>query len=74
MPSRSVWDLAMKKNRDKNDKPMLLTLCARCAAQFYNSDEHIIRRTNMNQKIKEPCCYCGCRNGWDYSVKRRAKR
>jgi DNA-directed RNA polymerase subunit RPC12/RpoP len=64
----------MKNDEKKHSDAMLLTLCARCAAQFYNSDEHIIRRTDMNQKIKETCTYCGFKQGWDYSVERRAKR
>jgi mRNA interferase MazF len=65
----------MRKTRKKNhNDTMLITLCARCAAQFYNSGEHIIRRANPNQQIKEQCCYCSCKSGWDYKVTRRAKR
>lgn len=72
---RSVWDLEMKKNKKHNHSDiMLLTLCARCAAQFYNSGEHIIRRANPNQKFKETCCYFGCHQGWDYKISRRAAR
>jgi hypothetical protein len=68
----------MKKNRKKKPRKthgdsMLLTLCAKCAAQFYDSDEHIIRRVNPNQRIKETCCYCSCRQGFDYTVQRRTK-
>jgi mRNA interferase MazF len=53
---------------------MLITLCGVCVKQFYDSDEHVVRRMDMEQKIKEPCCYCGRRSGWDFSVKRRAVR
>jgi mRNA interferase MazF len=59
--------------KSKREDAMLITLCARCAAQFYNSEEHVIRRANPNQKIKETCCYCGCRQGWDYTVARKGK-
>jgi len=63
----------MKNRKKKNSDAMLLTLCARCAAQFYNSDEHIVHRANLDQKYKEPCCYCSCRLGWDYKIQRRVK-
>lgn len=64
----------MKKPRkNRHSDSMLLTLCAQCAAQFYNSPEHVIRRVNPNEKYKETCCYCSYRTGWTYTVKRRAK-
>jgi len=65
----------MKKNKKRSHgDTMLLTLCARCAAQFYNSPEHIIRRANPNQKEKDTCCYCSCKNGWDFTIQRRTKK
>ena len=62
-----------KRNKSKSKEVMLMTLCARCTAQFYNSPEHIIRRTNPNQKVKDICCYCSCKNGWDYKIQRKVK-
>jgi mRNA interferase MazF len=61
-------------NKKKNSDIMLLTLCARCATQFYNSGEHIIRRVSPNQKYKKICSYCGQRQGRDYTVQRRATK
>jgi len=62
-----------KKNKKKRSDIMLLTLCARCAAQFYNTPGYIVRRANPAQMVKEPCSYCSCKNGWDYKIQRRAK-
>ena len=62
-----------KRNKKKRSDVMLLTLCARCASQFYNSPDYIVRRANPNQQIKEPCCYCSCKNGWDYKIQRKVK-
>lgn len=59
------------KKKQKNSETLLLTLCAACARQFYNSPEHIVRRVNKNQKIKEPCMYCSNGYGWDYYVSRK---
>jgi hypothetical protein len=56
------------------EKPMLLTLCGVCTVQFYDSSEYIVRRVDKNQTVKESCCYCSCRSGWDYAVKRRVTR
>ena len=58
----------MKKS--KSGDTMLLTLCSRCAAQFYYSPERIIRRASLDQKIKEPCMWCNCKQVWDYVIKR----
>jgi hypothetical protein len=64
----------MKKSRRKTDKPMLITLCARCVADYYNSPEHFVRKANKNQKAYEPCCKCPSTKGRDYSIVRREKR
>jgi len=63
------------RNRKKSNREdaMLITLCGSCAAQFFNSVEHSIRRVNLNQKFKDTCCYCGCRRGWDYSITKRVQ-
>lgn len=61
------------RNMKKRVDIMTLILCARCAAQFYNSPEHIIRRANRDEKYKSACTYCGCGQGWTYTVKRKAK-
>ncbi len=52
---------------------MLVTLCGTCVSQFCNSGAHIVRRANPKQAVKDTCCYCGCRLGWDYKIKRRRK-
>jgi len=59
----------MKKNRKRSrDDAMLMTLCARCVSQYYNSPEHIVCRVNPNQQYKETCGWCGCKQGWDYRI------
>jgi mRNA interferase MazF len=56
-----------RKERGKQDE-MLLCLCTACARQFYNSPEHVIRRANPNQQIKDTCNYCSVRQGFDYLI------
>ena len=46
-----------------------LSLCDACARQFYSSPGHVVRRTKMNQSIKETCTYCGQRKGFDYMIR-----
>lgn len=53
----------MKRN---DQEPILITLCAACAAQFYNADVCRIRRADPLQIQKDECTYCGCRRGYDY--------
>jgi len=53
---------------------MLLCLCPTCAAQFYNSPDHIIRRIDPFQDAKEDCSYCNVRKGYDYRVICKKKR
>ena len=56
------WELMEKVDRAlrisvdlKKQEPMLLTLCPRCAAQFYNSVSHHIKKAQEYQNIKEVC-------------------
>lgn len=58
----------MRKKHGKNRDAMLLTLCASCARQFYDSPEHTIRRADAGQRFKETCTYCGMKQGYDYTV------
>lgn len=45
---------------------MLLTLCPTCAAQFYNSEQYIIRRVSRRQDEKDVCTFCSRGRGYDY--------
>ena len=48
-----------------------LALCSRCASDFYNSNAFIIKRLDYMQTDGGRCCYCRCRNGYDYLVERK---
>lgn len=48
--------------------PLLMTLCTTCASQFYNSPEHIIKRSDRGQKHKETCMFCNTRQGYDFEI------
>ena len=50
------------------NKSFIITLCHRCKAEFMNTDENYIRRSNPNQTYKEKCTYCNHRNGYDYEI------
>jgi mRNA interferase MazF len=63
----------MKKN-EKSNETMLLTLCHRCAEQFYNSYEHSIRRVDLRQQEKESCSYCSVRQGFDYLITHKTSK
>lgn len=63
--------MKQEQQRKKPIDSMLITLCASCAQQFYDSGGHIIRRSNHAQQIKDTCCYCGRRRGWDYTVEQK---
>lgn len=60
----------MNKEKKKGE-PLVLTLCASCVKQFYNSPEHIVHRANLNQEYKETCCYCSYKTGWDYIITKK---
>ena len=51
--------------------PLLMTLCPTCASQFYNSPEHIIKRSDMAQTQKETCMFCNARQGYDFEIVRK---
>ncbi len=52
----------------KTVKPELMSLCCRCASQFYNSGCCQIRRADRFQMIKDDCTFCGYRKGFDYLI------
>ena len=45
-----------------------MTLCPRCAHEYYDLDDHIIKRVNPYQLYKDTCNKCGVRTGWDYFI------
>ena len=49
-------------------------VCPTCAAQFYNSPDHIIRRVDPLRDLKDDCAYCQVRQGYDYLIKKVDKR
>ena len=62
-------DRALRISVDvRKQEPLLLTLCPRCAAQFYNSASHYIKKAQENQKVKEVCMFCNVRRGVDYYI------
>ena len=52
--------------KTERSKPILITLCCSCAAQFYSASHYRLRRADRYQVNKEECTYCGCRTGYDY--------
>lgn len=75
------WELMEKVDRAlrisidlKKQEPMLLTLCPKCAAQFYNSASHHIKKAQEHQNIKEVCMFCNVRRGVDYYIYPRGYR
>lgn len=55
----------------KLDKPILLTLCPRCAKPFYESEEHYIKRADLHQNVKGECMFCNVRSGYDYLIRKK---
>jgi len=53
---------------------ILLTLCATCAQQFFDSPEHYIRRANYEQVIKDECDFCQQRRGYSFIIIRKDHR
>ena len=47
---------------------MELTLCNKCLNDFMLNDNTTIRRANLMQFEKEPCCFCQVRLGYDYII------
>lgn len=56
------------KNQTMKKEPMLMTLCCRCAEQFYSTNCYRMVRSDPYQTIKEDCTFCGCRKGFDYYI------
>ena len=64
-----IKSTAVKQSRQNiRENPMLMTLCARCAWQFYESPWHRIRREDPWQIELETCTYCNVRRGYDYII------
>ncbi|NCC42895.1 MAG: type II toxin-antitoxin system PemK/MazF family toxin [Clostridia bacterium] len=57
--------------REKEEKPIELCLCPRCANQFYHAPGTIIRRADYDQIVKETCDFCGSRMGYDFYIGRK---
>lgn len=68
--SLALDDPSMEEHPDE----MTLCLCPTCAAQFYNSPDHIIRRVDPLRDLKDDCTYCQVRQGYDYLIKKVDKR
>lgn len=68
--SLALDDPSMEDHPDE----MTLCLCPTCAAQFYNSPDHIIRRVDPLRDWKDDCVYCQVRQGYDYLIKKVDKR
>lgn len=50
------------------DYPLMMTLCPRCAHEYYDLPDHIIKRVNPYQLYKDRCDKCSVRTGWDYFI------
>lgn len=59
---------------ETHPEEMTLCLCPTCAAQFYNSPYHIIRRVDPLRDAKDDCTYCQVRRGYDYHIRRVEKK
>lgn len=60
--------------QEEHPDEMTICLCPTCAAQFYNSTDHIIRRVDPLRDLKDDCTYCQVRQGYDYLIKKVDKR
>lgn len=49
-------------------RPIVTSLCNRCASVYYDNRNLCIRRANMNQYVYDTCDRCGCRRGYDFVV------
>ena len=56
------------KEQTMKKEPMLMTLCCRCAAQYYSTNCYRMVRTDPYQIQREECTFCGYRQGYDYYV------
>lgn len=49
-------------------KPMVMSLCSRCAGYYYADDKSRIVRANYNQKIYDKCDICGRNKAYDFII------
>lgn len=57
------------QNVELYDKPLQLSLCKNCAQAFYHLENHVIRRVDKHQLVKEPCAICGfVHTGYEYLI------
>jgi hypothetical protein len=55
------------------NKPIILTLCSKCASNFRAIYGGCIKRENLNQLNKDTCDYCQNQRGWDYVLEEKKK-
>ena len=60
--------VGLQKNKPDWSKALELCLCSQCAGQFYNSPDHRIKRSDMNQQFTDSCDFCNVRRGFDFLV------
>ena len=56
------------------NKPLLLTLCTRCARTYQNMPDRRVKRADRTQRIKERCDLCRTRMGYDYIISEKRKK
>jgi len=61
-------DAGDHRHIELSDEPWLMTLCPKCASQFYDTPSQYIRRTDKS--FKETCDYCDSRQGFEYEIVR----
>jgi mRNA interferase MazF len=55
--------------RRKAQPPVEMTLCGRCARDYFDTGDYELVRTDPAQRVKEPCTVCSVRMGYDYEVR-----
>lgn len=60
--------------QEEHPDEMTLCLCPTCAAQFYNSPDHTIRRVDPFEEMKDDCTYCQVRKGYVYNIRHVEKK
>lgn len=59
---------------DVYEQPIKLSLCPNCSQAFYNLENHVIKRFDKCQKVKEPCAICGFTHmGYEYLIFEKRK-
>ena len=66
--------ISPRNNKVLDIQEIELCLCPVCAAQFFQSSEHVIRRKDMEQTELDTCTYCDIRSGYDFIITSRRKR